>query len=319
MRTSSNSGSVSLDLRRFMTDVRSTSFEINGYNGCKLKREDTDAMGDSTMENDPTNAIANGLALIATTGSLQVRNPTACRDSFVVRLVHVQDRSRQSRNSVCIMSNVLPTLLRNKDQTDIWRVADVPCHEVCVCCTKLFRSVREVRRHTETCTDESERKMKYMKRTSDELRDFSDKQLDIALGESLSSQGKGKKRTWDEADMDTEVLGSQLKARRLDPAFLEPVNIQQPAPDKGAVGPTTELFSTFTTPVRDTMCLGTLQDQNQAMEATEGHVPALDLLEDFDAPLMQIMNGVPIFINQWAMDGHDGVVSSNDATAYQLS
>ncbi|KAH7151930.1 hypothetical protein B0J13DRAFT_394436, partial [Dactylonectria estremocensis] len=203
----------------------------------------------------------------------------------------------------------------------------VECHEVCVCCTKVFRLVREFRRHAENCTDESKRKMTYMKQTCDELREFSDKELDNALGESLSSVGKSRKRTWDEAEMDTEVLGNQAKANRPELGAPERVNTRQPPGDKAAGAPNTETLPSYTGSMSDMgsiigrdsggrMCLGpTQQQQSQgfSIEAAVHHIPSLDLLDNFDAPLMQIMNGVPVFTNQWVLDGHDGDAPSNAA------
>ncbi|KAF4506669.1 hypothetical protein G6O67_006732 [Ophiocordyceps sinensis] len=52
----------------------------------------------------------------------------------------------------------------------------------------------------------TKRKAVYMKQTSDQLRDLSDRQLDLAIEQSLSGQGKGWKRAWNKSDMDAEGL-----------------------------------------------------------------------------------------------------------------
>lgn len=71
----------------------------------------------------------------------------------------------------------------------------------CVICTKVFRFVREFQRHAEKCVGENKRKMIHMKDTCEELREISNNELDIALGENEARQSQGKKRTWDEANI----------------------------------------------------------------------------------------------------------------------
>lgn len=61
------------------------------------------------------------------------------------------------------------------------------------------------------------------------------------------------------------------------------------------------------------------QNQTQSLftEATEAVVPSLGVLENFDAPLMQIMNSAPLDI--WPMNAYDENLPGNDPAAYRLS
>ncbi|KAK4078101.1 hypothetical protein Purlil1_12070 [Purpureocillium lilacinum] len=181
----------------------------------------------------------------------------------------------------------------------------VSCHETCVHCTKVFRVVRELRRHTETCTGNEERKISYMRLTSDELRELADKQLDLALRE------KARKRMLPESDINTEESQPQPKARRPNSDLECENSLRRGEIPLAAILPTITTPATALTHMRN---VDALQEPQQLLGNSADQINALDLVEDFDAPLMRIMNGVPF--DQWEAEvQHDGILSSNDASA----
>ncbi|KAM0185937.1 hypothetical protein ACHAPI_011975 [Fusarium lateritium] len=61
------------------------------------------------------------------------------------------------------------------------------------------------------------------------------------------------------------------------------------------------------------------QMQSLSTEAAESVAPSLDVLETFDAPLMGIMNSVPLDIYSWPMNAYEENRPGNDPAVYRLS
>lgn len=147
-----------------------------------------------------------------------------------------------------------------------------------------------------------------MKHTSDQLRDLADEQLNIAL------RKRARKRALHKSDTDTEASQPQFKARRLNGLECEK---RLERSERGSA----EMLATFSAPAGSTTThttnLDIVPDQQQALQNSTDQISALDLVEDFDAPLMQIMSGVPLLVGPWEVEAqHGGAISGNDASAY---
>lgn len=183
-----------------------------------------------------------------------------------------------------------------------------------MCCFKVFRLVRDFIRHATQHADAAERKSAYLRNTCDELRALSDKQLELAIKQD-SSAAEGKKRTWleafglqtatnptgfnmpDIAPIDQprrESIASNKSIRHLDDATIEasaplsPLTVPSPAGQQQAVG------------MAESMISRSLDDSNQIqLPGMEGQGEGWDILEDWDPPVVQIMNSIPTWIATW--------------------
>jgi len=144
-----------------------------------------------------------------------------------------------------------------------------------------------------------------MNATCEELRHLSDTQLDEALNRTMALSSPSKKRKWEKsADGD---------------------NTNQPdhaIPDQGSVSlPVSQsvdgLFPTYNPNMSDAaLHIDSGLKHNPFLLAPENVHSSLGAIESFDAPLMHIMNGVPLFINS-AIEGCGH--TSSDPAQYQLS
>lgn len=233
-----------------------------------------------------------------------------------------RDSGGISNNASAILSD---TLLAINDSD-----ADVTCEEVCVCCFKVFRLVSEFIRHAERHDGACERKRSFIKKTCDELRQESDKQLALAVSQCPSGVVVGKKRRWDVAALDSEISGAQaeydgIRMTALDqnPRHLNEDGIRQlsaarielPAPSISTqspislprLGPITDSVSASSSPNMPT--------EEVYFNTGEGQTQGLDLLQDFDAPILQIMNSVPALTAGWGAE-NDIVDITTEAAAY---
>lgn len=200
---------------------------------------------------------------------------------------------------------------------------DTECREVCVCCHDVFRTVRKFKRHAEKCTSDSKRKRAYMEETCVDLTKLSDTKLDVALR-------KRKKRSRDEAGMAADPLDTSRSnpgAPKRTKTRQEPPNNIPSDPGENVlqsyIAPTTDIGTCLTRSTGVTVCLDPIGIQGQvsdlSTESAQENGSSLDALENFDAPLMHIMNSVPLDMYQWPMDGYDGNPPSNGPTMYRFS
>lgn len=206
-----------------------------------------------------------------------------------------------------------------------------------MCCFKVFRLVRDFIRHAQQHDDAGEIKFAYIKNTCAELRELSDKQLHLAMRQ-FPSAAEGKKRTW-LAAFGSQAFGSQTAAthtgfgksdvaamdqthlrannssdplNRLDPASIEPL-----AP----LNPLTTQFPTaqphlasMPTSMISSSCLdNSTQSHPYAMEGQ-----AREWEEEFDAPVLQLMNSIPIW-KTWEPENPGAANPDAQAGPYQGS
>lgn len=180
------------------------------------------------------------------------------------------------------------------------------CEEVCVSCFKVFRSVRDFLRHADYHPDACERKVSYVRKTCDELRKVSDKQLDLAIEESQTKRAEGGKRMRESSDLGSETEGPQANVKRARPNTYEApetnilgldrgISTAGDDPTRPPVPTTTQIPTTMlrnTDAISDSYSgislANTLHDPMTLGAQTDGSD-----LNDFDAPILQIMNGVP--------------------------
>ncbi|KAF5689155.1 hypothetical protein FDENT_4519 [Fusarium denticulatum] len=174
--------------------------------------------------------------------------------------------------------------------------------------------------HAENCVGDSERKRAYMDETCKELTILSDAKLERGLRES-KQRSRG----------ESEQAASSVECARRNPRAQKRRRTRQQDADDATDGP--NLLPSYTAPTDSDPYLDRssgapaapanvhIQNQTQGLstEATEAVVPSLDVLENFDAPLMHIMNSVPLDIYAWPVDAYDGNLSSNEPSAYRLS
>ncbi|KAG7408605.1 hypothetical protein Forpe1208_v012372 [Fusarium oxysporum f. sp. rapae] len=197
---------------------------------------------------------------------------------------------------------------------------DTECHEVCVFCHVSFKRVRKFKRHAETCVGDSERKRAYMVETCKELTILSDTKLEKALRER-------KKRSRDES----EQAANSVESARRNPRAPKRQRTRQQHADNPTDAP--NLLPSYAAPTGIDPYLVTssgaptapanvhIQNQTQSLstEATEAVVPSLGVLEEFDPPLMRIMNSAPLESYSWLVNPYDGNLPGNDPAAYCLS
>lgn len=147
-----------------------------------------------------------------------------------------------------------------------------------------------------------------MKQTSEELRELSDQRLDNALG-------KSRKRSWDEVEQATDGLSTersnvelsyQVKTMRQRHENISSDQITDTLASCAAAA--SGIGANLVGGSEATICLEPPANQgisSMPMEAAEENVSSLELLDNFDSPLMQIMNGVPLYIHHWPMDQHN--------------
>ncbi|KAL4935213.1 hypothetical protein BDV06DRAFT_133404 [Aspergillus oleicola] len=202
--------------------------------------------------------------------------------------------------------------------------ADVTCEEVCVCCFKVFRLVSEFIRHAEKHDGECERKREFIKKTCVELREQSDKQLDLAMSQCRSEVVVGKKRRWDVAALASDISGARTEFDGVAMADLDQTLRQLNEGDRIELSaPLVPTQSPITLPRQATMAglINPSRSPNMSTEEIyfnlgEGQPQGLDLLQDFDAPILQIMNSVPALTTGWATQ-HDFVdITTTEVAAY---
>lgn len=181
-----------------------------------------------------------------------------------------------------------------------------------MCCFKVFRLVRDFLRHAEQHDDAGERKLVYIKSTCDDLRRLSDKQLDLAMRKCLSDVA-GKKRTWISAfDPNTsatyEGFGrSNIPATDQNPLHshnltypLHHVSIESIAPPipLSSQSPTAQPSLAH---ISESTIASSYLESSAQVHPHEMQVQGQgwDVIEDFDAPLLQIMNSIPIWMTRW--------------------
>ncbi|KAE8396928.1 hypothetical protein BDV37DRAFT_88466 [Aspergillus pseudonomiae] len=192
----------------------------------------------------------------------------------------------------------------------------VTCEEVCVCCFKVFRLVSEFIRHADRHDGACDRKRAFIKKTCDELREQSDKQLALAMSHCGSGVVVGKKRSWEMTGLGTDISGARGEFHRIGMMALDQnlrqINEGDSLRQLGSArtelpAPLIPMQSPRTLPR-----LATIADSvhpssppNVSTEEIyfnygEGQTQGLDLLQDFDAPILQIMNSVPALTTGWA-------------------
>ncbi|KAM3448792.1 hypothetical protein MY3296_007478 [Beauveria thailandica] len=173
---------------------------------------------------------------------------------------------------------------------------DTECHEVCVFCHVSFKRVRKFKRHAEKCVGDSERKRAYMDETCKELTILSDIKLEKALREN-------RKRSRDES----QQAANSVESARRNPRARKRQRIRQQHADNASYAAPTGMdpYSVRSSGAPAAPANVHSQNQTQSLftEATEAVVPSLGVLENFDAPLMQIMNSAPLDI--WPMNACD--------------
>lgn len=144
-----------------------------------------------------------------------------------------------------------------------------------------------------------------MDATCEELRQISDTQLDKALNKTMAVPSSSKKRKWEKVHVSD-------KTKKPNHAISAQGNISLPV-SQSIDG----LFPTYDPNMSDAaLYIDAGPKQSPFLPALESVDPSLGAIESFDAPLMHIMNGVPLFMNS-ALEicGHP----SSDSTQYQLS
>lgn len=125
--------------------------------------------------------------------------------------------------------------------------------------------------------------MAYMEATCEELRRLSNNQLDKAMEQIATTRPSTKKRTW-ETIVDSDSANQSKRAVPA-PAYTSP-----PANKLND-----ELFPTYDNDVNGTThYVDPGSNQNLFSETLDSSLAAV---QSFDAPLMHIMNGVPLFMN----------------------
>jgi hypothetical protein len=165
--------------------------------------------------------------------------------------------------------------------------------------------------------------MTYMRQTCDELRKFAEGRLDTALGTMTQNTTKSRKRAWHEADIDTESSEAVTKIVKLDFGGCATMQTQQSAAHEMLHNRGTEIPSAYPPSANNTapylpgdlarlICSNPVPSQDHAQHVSadrpEEQVPPLDLLDDFNAPLMHIMNGVPVLMEQWDTPSMDAII-----------
>ncbi|EXK79413.1 hypothetical protein FOQG_15976 [Fusarium oxysporum f. sp. raphani 54005] len=196
---------------------------------------------------------------------------------------------------------------------------DTECHEVCVFCHVSFKRVRKFKRHAETCVGDSERKRAYMDETCKELTILSDTKLEKALRER-------KKLSRDESEQaanSVERAGRNPRAPKRQRTRQRHADNATDAPNLLPWAAPTAIDHYLVRSSGAPTAPANVHIQNQTLslstEATEAVVPSLGVLEEFDAPLMHIMNSVPLETYSWPVHPYDGNLPGNDPAAYRLS
>ncbi|KAJ5938335.1 hypothetical protein N7466_001469 [Penicillium verhagenii] len=209
---------------------------------------------------------------------------------------------------------------------------DVTCEEVCVCCFKVFRLVSEFVRHAAKHNGTCERKWTFIRKTSDELREKSDKQLALAMSQYSSRVVVGKKRKWDVANLGFDISGARAETDRigmtaLDKSFcyinegdslhqLHSARIELSAAPNPTQSPITlPRLAIMADPINPSSTPSMFAEEIYFNPA-EGQNQGLDLLQDFDAPILQIMNSIPALTTGWAAQD-DIVDMTTEIAAYQ--
>lgn len=200
-----------------------------------------------------------------------------------------------------------------------------------MCCFKVFRLVSEFIRHADRHDGACERKWAFIKKTCDELRQQSDRQLALALSQCRSGVVVGEKRKWDMAALDSDILGGRAEFNRIGMRALDQTLRQINEGDSlRQLGSARNELSAPLIPMQSPIALprlATIADPvnpssspNTSTEEIyfnpgEGQTQGLDLLQDFDAPILQIMNSVPALTTGWA--GQDDLVDiTTEAAVY---
>lgn len=198
-----------------------------------------------------------------------------------------------------------------------------------MCCFKVFRLVSEFIRHADRHDGACERKRGFIKKTCDELREQSDKQLALAMSRCQSDVLVGNKRKWDVAALGSDISGVQADFDRIGMTARDQTLCQTNEGDSlHQLGSARDELSAPLIPMQSPIALprlGTLvgpvnpnSSPNMSTEEFyfnpgEGQTHGLDLLQDFDAPILQIMNSVPALTTGWA--AQDDIVDTNTETA----
>ncbi|KAI0388407.1 hypothetical protein F5Y17DRAFT_221782 [Xylariaceae sp. FL0594] len=186
---------------------------------------------------------------------------------------------------------------------------DVTCEEVCVCCFKVFRLTSELLRHAEKHADVGGRKTTYIKKTCDELREHSDKQLDLALIQGLPGGGESRKRKWEVAALGSETSIIEDTTITNQPHLPDTTRDEPLHPQSTDVEPAvaqTRLTAQSLTALPPLANMvetpGAYAGMSYSMDA-QAH--DRDFLQTFDAPILQMMNGVPTWMmTRWMTEGH---------------
>lgn len=199
-----------------------------------------------------------------------------------------------------------------------------------MCCFKVFRLVSEFIRHADRHDGACKRKRAFIKKTCDELREQSDKQLALAMSQCQSGVLVGNKRKWDVAALGSDISGVQAELDRIGMTARDETLCQTDGGDSlRQLGSVRDELSAPLIPMQSPIALpqlGTMVDPinpnsspnmsteefyfNPGEEQTHG----LDLLQDFDAPILQIMNSVPALMTGWA--AQDNIVVNTEAAVY---
>lgn len=160
-----------------------------------------------------------------------------------------------------------------------------------------------------------------MRQTCDELRQFAEGCLETALGTMIHNTTKSQKRPWHEADIDTESSEAVTKALKPDFGGCVTMQFQQAAAHDLLPSRGTEIPSAYPPSANNTapylpedlarlISSDSVPSEHHARHVStdrpEEQVP--DLLDDFNAPLMQIMNGVPVLMDQWDTPSIDAIM-----------
>lgn len=194
-----------------------------------------------------------------------------------------------------------------------------------MCCFKVFRLVSEFIRHAGRHDGACDRKRAFVKNTCDELREQSDNQLALAMRQCRSGIVIGKKRK-----LEVETLGSDISGARAEfdggmtaldkslhhihegDSFRQPgsAHIDLSAPSIPMQSPVTlRRLATMADPINPNM-----SSEEMYFNTGEGQPQGFDLLQDFDAPILQIMNSVPALTTGWAAQD-DTIDMTTEVTA----
>lgn len=173
-------------------------------------------------------------------------------------------------------------------------------------------------RHADKHDGAGERKQAFIKKTCDELRDQSDKQLALTTGQSRSAVVAGEKRTWDVAALSSEFSGAQTQSDRVGVKtwtqshqqiiegdslnHLDPARIELSAAPISMQSPMVIPQLTMTAKPVNSSSSPHMSAEEVYFNLGEGQIQGLDLLQDFDAPLLQIMNSVPALTAGWTVE-----------------